>query len=294
MDNRALCESVATAAGSAGFSDVRYSQIVVWRVGWSSWAGALSLALVLGGCSSPPNAPPDLAADTELACSRSDVAAWGQIIFRTDIWRELAERADAGDPAALEEIADHMDAALAAGDTACSASRVELLRETAERLRGAPRPGTSPVPEPSETDRAPAEARPNDEGELGPSSDLLEPPAEDHSPADAEPRAKAAESTARVPTVRQTDARLAAYRRVMRLAQARFRRCYQGALSRQEPIQATAIEFVVAPDGQVEKTSFEGGTGYFDVCMDATFKSLRFPKEAGRMIIRYPWTELPR
>ncbi|MCA9639941.1 MAG: hypothetical protein KC492_04575 [Myxococcales bacterium] len=257
--------------------------------------GGLVVLLGAVGCASPPKKPPDLAADTELACSRSDAAAWTQIVFRTDAWRKLAARADAGDAAAFEEIADHMEAALAAGDTACNASRVERLRETAVRLRDAPRPRPSPVPKPSQTDRDPGEVRGDDDGEVEPTSEVGSPseaalPLEDEP---VEPSAKPPGSTARIPTVRQTDGRLAVYRRVMRQAQARFRRCYQGAHSRQETIQVAVIEFVIAPDGHVEKTSFEGGAGYFDRCMDATFKSLRFPEEAGRLIIRYPLTEVP-
>ncbi|MEZ4372181.1 MAG: hypothetical protein R3B07_15220 [Polyangiaceae bacterium] len=252
--------------------------------------GGLMVLLGVVGCASPPKNPPELAADTELACARSDAAAWTQIMFRTDTWRELAQRADAGDAAAFGEIADHMQAAIDAGDTACNPTRVERLRETAERLREAPRPSLPPAAGlPPKTDPDPGEVRRDDEGEAEPASDYVEPDADF-----AEAPAKPPGSASRVPTVRQTDGRVAVYRRVMRQAQTRFRGCYQGALNRQETIKAAVIEFVVAPDGHVEKTSFEGGTRYFDRCMDTTFKSLRFPEEAGRMIIRYPLNELPR
>ncbi|MGE0325551.1 MAG: hypothetical protein AB7K71_19075 [Polyangiaceae bacterium] len=252
---------------------------------------------VLVGCSSPPKNPPDIAADTEVACSRTDASAWGQMLFRTDAWRDLAFRADGGDADAFDQIASYMQAQLDAGESACRGERIEQLRETARRLREAPRPSssaasahTSAAPR---SDPEPGEVRRDDDGEVDPapdvtaadSSDATEPAAADGAPTDP---------PSGIPTVRMGgDGRIAVYRRVMRQSQARFRRCYVGALDRQESIQATAIEFVIAPDGHVEKTSFEGGTSYFDRCMDATFKSLRFPEDVGRMIIRYPLNELP-
>lgn len=94
--------------------------------------------------------------------------------------------------------------------------------------------------------------------------------------------------------MRVEDGRFAVYRRVLRSGQARFRRCYEGALARHEEPTATAIEFGIAADGHVDQTSFEGGSAFFDGCMDAALKGLRFPEGAGRIVVRYPLTELPK
>ncbi len=98
---------------------------------------------------------------------------------------------------------------------------------------------------------------------------------------------------AAIPTVKLGTDRFAVYRRVMQRARGRFRACFEGALGRHEDIPVSALEFVIAADGHVEKTSFDSGQSPFERCMATTLKSLRFPEQSGRVTIRYPLNELP-
>lgn len=241
------------------------------------------------GCASPPRAPPDLAADTELACARAGASAWSQIVFRTEVWRELALRADAGEADAFEAIADHMQTNLEAGKSRCDPTRIQTLRDTATRLRHARGEPASSSAAFASAARPPAEAggvRGDSGAPQAPRDDAVSPFGE------AEARPHAGRST---PKVRMgSDGRFAIVRRVMRRSRAEFRRCYSQALERHEEPAATAIEFVIAASGQVEQTSFEQGSTGFDACMDRALKHLRFPQDVGRLIIRYPLTELPR
>lgn len=264
------------------------------------WLWGFVLVVIVLGCSSPPKLPADLAADTEFACARGDAAAWTQIVFRTDAWQDLARRADAGEAQAFDRIADHMQNQLNAGDSRCSSERIATLRATARRLRAQPvgsargsdKGDSPPQAEPAEPDSGKAESP---EAEVA----MSDPPSADVSPDAGQGTAaheaeKQPPSGQKVPRVRVGDGRFAVYRRVLRSGQARFRRCYEGALARREEPKATAIEFGIAADGHVDRTSFERGTTFFDGCMDAALKSLRFPEDTGRVTIRYPLAELPK
>lgn len=77
-------------------------------------------------------------ADTEMACARTHGAgSWTQLVYRTETWRTLAERADRRDPAAWREIANlierHRRGETA---TACTEQMAREVRATAARLAG--------------------------------------------------------------------------------------------------------------------------------------------------------------
>lgn len=71
----------------------------------------------------------------EMACGRDDASGWTQIVFRSNKWRNLAQRADAGDPEAWEAIADAFEAHnRSTPRTPCSKRRIAEIRATATRL----------------------------------------------------------------------------------------------------------------------------------------------------------------
>ena len=74
-------------------------------------------------------------ADTEYACTRTDAGMWTQLPFRSDLWRDLAERADRRDAAAWQAMADLMEANRASLESSrCSPEIVRRVQESARRL----------------------------------------------------------------------------------------------------------------------------------------------------------------
>jgi hypothetical protein len=78
-------------------------------------------------------------ADTEMTCVRShDAGAWTQLVYRTQTWRDLAERADRHDANAWREIANLIERnRQGVKDTACTDRMLQDVRATAARLAAA-------------------------------------------------------------------------------------------------------------------------------------------------------------
>lgn len=73
--------------------------------------------------------------DTEEACARTSAPRWSEVVFVSDKWRDIAPRADAGDPEAWREIASLMRNNMKqVEESLCSAKVVAEVEASAGRL----------------------------------------------------------------------------------------------------------------------------------------------------------------
>lgn len=98
------------------------------------------IALVVTGCGAGTPAPADyekqyIREDTEEACARTNVPQWSEVVFVSDKWRDVAPRADRGDPKAWREIATMMRTNMSEVEgSLCSTKVVAEVEASAGRL----------------------------------------------------------------------------------------------------------------------------------------------------------------
>jgi hypothetical protein len=98
-------------------------------------------ALLLTACgAAPPPTAQDyekqyVRDDTEEACAQTSAPRWSEVVFVSDKWRDIAPRADAGDPEAWREIATLMRANMKQiEESLCSDKVVAEVEASAGRL----------------------------------------------------------------------------------------------------------------------------------------------------------------